>query len=530
MSFAQKKPRFFLTALILVLGSCFLFLHLGTYALWDDEAETALGAKGVLATGDTTALIGKNIDARRGGINLRNMADRLTPPLPTYITAFSFKLGGENAFFARLPFAVFGLLSILLLLRLLRRTGASTNQLALFAVVLICNVSFFLYFRQDRYYGAALFFGIALGCLYLDGLQSVRSRILYSLVSLLLFFSHPIIFVQAQGIIALDWLIFERARRGLPSLRQLLELSVPCVLLATPCLMVWNPFLVKSKEYLAQVTLSDRVTLLWWNIRDLFAGELVPFSVMICALLAYTMSKNRNILRPLLGLAVIVLVTSLVTYQRVSVTSCADIRYDILAIPLGMALAVISFSELFGRQRILGIAAAFLLVGTNLGSGKILFQPGLDSLPLRFSGELMNPMEEPYTPVATWISQNVPEGSSILVEPDYMMYPLMFHAPNAVYAWQLTDAADPQFAGVAPIHFMGREAPDYVVLFGPSTQTMLPRLLTLFGSAWRYLEVAHLNVLWKDTYRPEIFWRSFQTIPLQDPSQGISIYKKIPAA
>jgi hypothetical protein len=77
---------------------------------------------------------------------------------------------------------------------------------------------------------------------------------------------------------------------------------------------------------------------------------------------------------------------------------------------------------------------------------------------------------------------------------------------------------------------MGREAPDYVVLFGPSTQTMLPRLLTLFGSAWRYLEVAHLNVLWKDTYRPEIFWRSFQTIPLQDPSQGISIYKKIPAA
>ena len=45
-----------------------LLVHLGTYALWDDEANTAIFASNVWKTGDTTAFDGTNIIAFRGGL------------------------------------------------------------------------------------------------------------------------------------------------------------------------------------------------------------------------------------------------------------------------------------------------------------------------------------------------------------------------------------------------------------------------------------------------------------------------------
>ncbi|MCX6976245.1 MAG: hypothetical protein NTZ94_18550, partial [Verrucomicrobia bacterium] len=61
-----RKTLYFLGALLAV-SACLLFVHLGSYSLWDDEAETALGARGILKTGDTTALLDHNLHARRAG-------------------------------------------------------------------------------------------------------------------------------------------------------------------------------------------------------------------------------------------------------------------------------------------------------------------------------------------------------------------------------------------------------------------------------------------------------------------------------
>ena len=505
-----------------------LITHLGTYALWDDEAETALGALGVLATGDTTAQVGQNIDARRGGITLRNMADRLTPPVPTYLTALSFRMGCQDAFSARLPFATLGLASIALMLGYLLRIGASLQLLVSFAIALLGNVPYFLYFRQDRYYGAAFFLGILLAILYLGGLWKAWERLLYSLGSFLLFFSHPIICVQMQAIIALDWVLFERKHRGWPTLRELLELSLPCVILAIPFLFVWNPFLVKSKQYLDHVTLADRMMLLWWNARDLFRGELVPWITLILAPLAYWKSANRNILRSLTAVAVVVVVTSIVTYQPVSVTSFADIRYEILAIAAGLALSTLVFVELFGNAKITGAIVMLLLLWTNVGTGKILNEGGLASRPMQFMQELVVPCEEPYTPVAQWIRENVPPGGSVLVYPDYMMYPLMFHAPSAVYAWQLEpdQKKDMQFSGLPAIHFKGIQLPEYIVIFGPIIYEFYKVLARWQQMGVNYSQVALLNVYWKDLYRPEIFWRTFETKQcVNSQAEGVSIFK-----
>ena len=48
--------------------------------------------------------------------------------------------------------------------------------------------------------------------------------------------------------------------------------------------------------------------------------------------------------------------------------------------------------------------------------------------------ELIDPPQEPYSLTASWVAKNIPPGSSIWVLPDHMAYPLMFHAPESVYA------------------------------------------------------------------------------------------------
>jgi hypothetical protein len=66
-----------------VLGICglLLFWRLGHYALWDDEALTALIGKGILATGDTSIYVGENVVAFRDGLMVRDGKDRITPPM-----------------------------------------------------------------------------------------------------------------------------------------------------------------------------------------------------------------------------------------------------------------------------------------------------------------------------------------------------------------------------------------------------------------------------------------------------------------
>src|SRR5579885_1920033 len=92
--------------LLLLAWAFLLFAQLGHYALWDDEALTALSAKAIQATGDTGVLLDHgNIVAYRDGLLIHHFADRSTPPLSAYLCALSFDCFGISAFTARLPFA-----------------------------------------------------------------------------------------------------------------------------------------------------------------------------------------------------------------------------------------------------------------------------------------------------------------------------------------------------------------------------------------------------------------------------------------
>lgn len=105
----EAKKKMTVGIVTLLLSLFFLFYGLNHYALRDDEALTALAARGMIKTGDTTAFLDHNIVAYRNGSLLYQGHDRSTPPLSAYMLAPILYLGvAKRGYVAcRLPCWVF---------------------------------------------------------------------------------------------------------------------------------------------------------------------------------------------------------------------------------------------------------------------------------------------------------------------------------------------------------------------------------------------------------------------------------------
>jgi hypothetical protein len=182
------------------------------------------------------------------------------------------------------------------------------------------------------------------------------------------------------------------------------------------------------------------------------------------------------------------------------------------------------------------VALCFVFCWTNVPHNLISWSLGQALIPPRitqisFLHELFSSSPDPYRPTSRWIRDYVSPGSSIWVLPDYMTYPLMFHAPQAVYAWQLRPEQkdEEQFKNLPDIHFQGLVPPDYIVVFGPSVVQIRKLMGQWSMQGMDYQEVTRLLTFWKDLYRPELFWRTFKPIENFDPNtEAIYIFKKQP--
>src|SRR5687768_17790382 len=104
--------------------SILIFTRLDAYALWDDEANTALYGEAIWLTGDTSAVHGHNVIAYHNGVELdETLHNRLVAPLPYYVEAL-FVRDTRSVWWARLPFAVAALATVGLLLRWLSKLDA----------------------------------------------------------------------------------------------------------------------------------------------------------------------------------------------------------------------------------------------------------------------------------------------------------------------------------------------------------------------------------------------------------------------
>ncbi|MDX2081183.1 MAG: glycosyltransferase family 39 protein [Terrimicrobiaceae bacterium] len=507
----------------LAIAAFFLFASLGSYALWDDEAVGALTAKAVLRDGDTGAMLDHNIIAYRDGLLVRDGADRSTPPLPTYLKAVSFAGLGVSAWAARLPFALAGFALAMLLAFWSCRMPRPAQ--VVFLLALIGNVSLWLFCRQARYYGLSVLLSTVVVFLYTRWLADRRDRWLWSITasSALLFATHYLAAVALYACLFADFLIFQR-KSVRWTLRELAIVFIPQTLSGLFFLSIWNPFQTAFGGYVQKNGPLDRLTLLWWNLRDLNSAEFLVGPLILMAVYCAIRHRDRLAGRQLCALAVYVVVISALSPQTVFNTNVADIRYLVPVIPLAAAIGAWTLHLLIRRRRLL-VATALLVFWTNVLNGGWFFPWGVRSTVLEFVTELLRPPPEPYSAAIQWIRQNVPEKASVVVLPSHMVYPLMFHAPAATYGWQLHGKDPGKFPPLPEIHYAGREWPDYFVAFGPSVSGLANWISNQDQKAHDYQIAAQIPVFWKDLYRPELFWRSFREVrPQEGTLDGIYIF------
>jgi hypothetical protein len=528
-------PKWAVAATTVLLSALLLFVRLGHYALWDDESYTALAARGVLATGDTTAVIGHNIVAFRNGLLLRNLCDRATPPLPSYLAAAFMGMLGDNAFVARLPFALCGLATIVVLLRWAWRDSPDFRTMLILGIAILGNVSFMLYCRQCRYYGASLFLTVAIVYLYAHFDGKPKTIVLLTITSMLLLPTNYIHYVAMYLALGIDYVIWGRHRWRMSWQRWACVLG-PQVVFGLIIASIWNPLRAGSGDYADPGAKGpiQWIEMIWLFLRDTNRNEFGPMILLILAPILYYWKRNDWLLRaPLAAIPFFVAAAVFippVLPKGVPISDIpGDIRYVVPIIPLYFGLTTLTLCLICGKKRWLAVGLAVPFFLSNLLCQIPRMDPHLHVTLLSYIGELHNPPPDPFTPTAQWINEHVEDGQSIWVLPDFMTYPLMYHAPKAVYAWQIKDPPAPQFEHLPDIHFFGRVLPDYIVVFGPTVIDLQTKFHPPEGIT--YQSAAILDVFWKDLYRPELFWRSFDPMPVDIPhGTGIYIFKKHIAA
>lgn len=524
------RARKWLAWITLVVCAGLLLYRLDHYALWDDEAGTALTAKSILRNGDATAFVDDhNVFAYRAGFELRGMKLRYLPPLPAHIVATSFLISGhptERA--ARLPFALFGLACIATVLFWCLRAAVPPLTMALVALGLLTNVSLLLYSRQCRYYALAILLSTLLAFLYFRWRGGRHRLAMIAVLLVLLFATNYLNYAALVVCLIVDYVVWRRHEQPLRPADWIL-LVLPQILFCGVIAWVWNPS--GSPAGVIRATLLEKVTLLGWQFRDMNRCEFLCGAVLVVAAVLAFLRRDRWLIRALAALVLYVVTVTAFSPQPVSSTFAADVRYLVPVIPLGIFISVRTLLALTREKAWLVLPLAAVVFGTNLLHGGPLLWSGARSTIWELVREISDPPSDPYRIASDWVKAAVPAGRSVWVLPDAMAYPLMFHAPHAIYAWQLPAPPSGQFTGLPRIHFRGLQAPDYVLVFGPAVQQVGP-LLAEWGRLGVNLElVTRLDHYWSDQHRPELIWRRFDRVTNFDPhTEAIYVFGRRPTA
>ena len=517
----KTLAKFQIMAVVLLISSFGLFWNLGHYSPWEDEAVTALGAKGIVRTGDTYAMVDGNLVAFENGAELHNLRGRITPLLPVYATALSFICFGENMWSARFPHALAGLLASALLLFWASKGGI--GRLLPVAILMLGNVSWFLFFRQCRYYGLSMFFTLLTAYVYWnwnkDG-KHPRQAILLAASLLGLMFSYYIIYAGVTAAMIIDYVLWRRKETRL-QLRDWLVILIPQVFGVLYLCAYWNPMDTGFRNW-EMNDVAGVLKMFLMQIRDMNRSEFYSALLMILAIVLAFANRCKWVFRAVLAMCVITLFTAVLSDQNAKTISpmpyfsVANVRFMPSIIALCLLVEAEGILMLCGKRTFACVIVAFLAAFSNFGNGGVFLPEGVRSTPYLYANELANPPNtDPYKPTADWINKNIPPGALVYVTPNANAYPVMFLANKVTYAWQLEPSArlQAQFKNIPPAFFKGESLPDYIITFGSQNQE-LRDLVTKYGKEnTRYAQLGQLNIFSRELFRPELFWRMFVDVP-----------------
>jgi len=523
----------------LLVCSTLLIFRLGHYALWDDEALTAIVAHNVWKFGDTYAWDGTNIEAYRNGLELTGIKNRVFPPAQYFFAAPFLGLLGRTAFAARLPFALAGIGGFTLWWWWLRRNRASIQFRLLTATAVLGNVSLFLYSRQARYYALTWVLSLVFVYLYLHRDESQKKRILFAFCGTAILATNYFTYGATMMCLLIDYLIFEMTKKR----DTWLQISIFLVVqVAGFCTIVgiWYPFGRQMfPSYVPTSWVADKLTLFWWNLRDLNACEFLWTPILIVALVVWAIGRFRDVwlVRSILAVVTYATVIAILSPQPVELMNTSyDLRYMVAIIPLGIFISVRTLTTLPISFIPTTVVLAVLLFLTSIPYA--LFQQVVrapTAIPIRSTfvswlEELSEPQDQAYRAAEAWLNANAKPLETVYVLPEFAMYPLMFHASRQVYAWQLSPEKRREYPMLPVANFKGAIAPDIVVVFGGYYDGDADdRVNAAMGSKYKYKMVASLDVFGRDATRPELFWHSFVTTPVINPkSDGTYVFRRVP--
>ena len=231
----EKNMEYLTVALVLIAASLMILLNLGNQYLWQDEAQTACIAKTILTHGIPLGSDGTNTFTQEYGAEYGNdFVWRWHTWLSFYVLALFFKLFGTSNFVCRLPFALFGIGSVLMGYYLGKALWGTRRAGVLTVALLLLSVPFLLLLRQCRQYSMAIFFSMWGLYAYLQLLERRKyAGVAFALAAVLLFQSYHIYYGALMAAVIVHAALFHRER-----FRTVLLVSVITALINLPWI-IW---------------------------------------------------------------------------------------------------------------------------------------------------------------------------------------------------------------------------------------------------------------------------------------------------
>lgn len=437
------------------LASLLLLWGLAGKYLWQDEAATAVLATRMLRFGRPLAYDGVNFittdhfvaeDSRTIGqrtsdpktaVDYYVRQGELKPdstwtwqPWGSFVLcALSFEVLGKTTLAARLPFALAGILTVLLLYRLVLEYYSHRLMAFAAAVFLTFNCYWILHSRQCRYYSLSSLFLILTLLAYLRWQQGRRwGAVLFVLAAWTWFqFDYGTVW-PVLIVIFVDALVAQRQNLWRP-------IVVGAALAASIA-----PFAYYYElwgRHAAQVdTWLQRWQLNLFNMNEYVAPAVVVVAAV--GVLLWRWKQLPELERRLVGIACGIVLA--LAFWVPSVAPYAFLRYVVIATPIGCLLGAWVMVRLAGRFSELAVLGAAVWIVTPWLSlplhafvpqpdwykNGMFVRPELSTL----EAEVFGHGDDPNREVIEWLRKNTAPSDQILI--NYEDVPLMFYLPNPI--------------------------------------------------------------------------------------------------
>ena len=396
-----------------VLAAVLLLIDLGDPYLWQDEAQTALIAETILTHGVPMGTDGTNFFSQELGVEYGDdYVWKWHTWLSFYLVSGSFAVFGPGTFATRLPFALFGIATVLLTFVCARSLWRDRRAAFAAALMLTLCVPFLLLCRQGRWYSVACFFSL----LGLHAYSRIREgerapRWMLFLAGTLLFQTHYLYCAALLASLLLHSALFDREK-----LRTVFGISLLVTLLNAPwiawlsTIRVGDSYAERLLDWSRSLQLAQRFGRLFWShfFQPLFL--LIPLAVAAdrwrCGEPPWEVSTEtrKNALL-------------LVTFCLVNVAFLGFLapggyfRYLAPLAPPAFLLIGLLIGSFLRRSLPLGVAVVVLWVATG---------------PLnRFAYEITHDFDGPIEGIVKFLEQNARPGDAVAIT--YGDLPLKFY-------------------------------------------------------------------------------------------------------